>query len=122
MSNGSRPRSTGSYQRLWLIAAAITGDRTEADDIVQDAALVALRKLGDFTAGTSFVAWMSQIVRLTALNHVRKSNRQSTLPIDPQTLDRVGSESRDEQRFDRRPWSVEMADSRSFKWISTMKC
>ncbi|HVU88998.1 MAG TPA: RNA polymerase sigma factor [Pirellulales bacterium] len=82
---------TGSYRRLWLIAAAITGDRTEADDIVQDAALVALRKLDEFTTGTSFSAWMSQIVRLTALNHLRKSNRQSTLPTDPLTLDRVGT-------------------------------
>jgi RNA polymerase sigma-70 factor (ECF subfamily) len=82
---------TGSYRRLWLIAAAITGDRTEADDIVQDAALVALRKLDEFAAGTSFSAWMSQIVRLTALNHLRKTNRQSTLPTDPLTLDRVSS-------------------------------
>ena len=32
---------------------------------------------------------MSQIVRLTALNHLRKSNRQSTLPTDPLTLDQV---------------------------------
>jgi RNA polymerase sigma-70 factor, ECF subfamily len=80
---------TGSYRRLWLIAAAITGDRTEADDIVQDAALVALRKLDEFAVGSSFSAWMSQIVRLTALNHLRKSNRQSTSPTDPLTLDRV---------------------------------
>ncbi|HEY4307985.1 MAG TPA: RNA polymerase sigma factor, partial [Pirellulales bacterium] len=82
---------TGSYQRLWLIAAAITGDRTEADDIVQEAALVALRKLDEFVAGTNFAAWMSQIVRLTALNHARKTNRQSTLPTDPVALDRVGT-------------------------------
>jgi RNA polymerase sigma-70 factor (ECF subfamily) len=34
---------------------------------------------------------MSQIVRLTALNHLRKTNRQSTLPTDPVTLDRVSS-------------------------------
>lgn len=80
---------TSSYRRLWLIAAAINGDRTEADDIVQDAALVALRKLDEFTTGTSFLAWMSHIVRLTALNYLRKSNRQSTLPTDPLTLDRV---------------------------------
>jgi RNA polymerase sigma-70 factor, ECF subfamily len=84
-------RLTDAYQRLWLIAAAITGDRTEADDIVQEAALVGLRKLGEFAAGTNFVAWMSQIVRLTALNHVRKSNRQSTQPTDPLSLDRRGT-------------------------------
>ena len=80
----------GAYQRLWLVAAAITGDRTEADDIVQEAALVALRKLEQFAPGTNFVAWMSQIVRLTALNHVRKSSRQNTVPTNPHTLDRAG--------------------------------
>ncbi|HEY1601448.1 MAG TPA: RNA polymerase sigma factor [Pirellulales bacterium] len=82
-------RLTGSHQRLWLIAAAITGDRTEADDVVQEAALVALRKLDEFDEGTNFAAWMSQIVRLTALNHVRKTGRQNTAPTDPQTLDRA---------------------------------
>ena len=80
---------TGTYQRLWLIAAAITGDRTEADDVVQEAALIALRKLDDFDVGTNFSAWMSRIVRLTALNHVRKANRQNTSPTDPLTLDRA---------------------------------
>ena len=45
---------TGCYQRCWLIAAAVTGDRVEADDIVQEASLVALRKLADFTVGTNF--------------------------------------------------------------------
>jgi RNA polymerase sigma-70 factor, ECF subfamily len=82
-------RLTGSYQRLWLIAAAITGDRTEADDVVQEAALVALRKLDEFDVGTNFAAWMSQIVRLTAFNHVRKISRRNTTPTDPLTLDRA---------------------------------
>jgi RNA polymerase sigma-70 factor (ECF subfamily) len=82
---------TGSFRRLWLIAAAISGDRTEADDIVQEAALVALRKRDEFAAGTNFVAWMSQIVRLTALNHARKSDRRIPVPTDPALLDHVGA-------------------------------
>ncbi len=86
-------RLSAAYQRLWLIAAAITGDRTEADDIVQEAALVALRKLGEFQEGSNFSAWMAQIVRLTALNHVRKLGRQSTLPTDPLTLDQSAAHS-----------------------------
>lgn len=87
-------RLSGAYQRLWLVAAAVTGDRTEAEDIVQEAALVALRKLNDFTAGTNFTAWMSQIVRLTALNHVRKSSRHNTLATDPHALDRASAAPR----------------------------
>ena len=81
----------GSYQHCWLIAAAVTGDRAEADDIVQEASLVALRKLADFTAGTDFTAWMSQIVRWTALNHAKKTNRRNTVVTDPAALDRDGT-------------------------------
>ena len=31
------------YPRLWLIATGIVGDRTEAEDIVQEAAVIAFR-------------------------------------------------------------------------------
>jgi RNA polymerase sigma-70 factor (ECF subfamily) len=76
------------YQHCWLIAAAVTGDRAEADDIVQEASLTALRKLPDFTVGTNFTAWMAQIVRWTALNHVKKTNRRNVVVVDPSALDR----------------------------------
>ena len=75
------------YQRCWLIAAAVTGDRVEADDIVQEAALVALQKRSEFTPGTSFGAWMAQIVRLTALNHLKKQSRRNTVVSDPTKMD-----------------------------------
>ncbi len=64
--------------RLWLIAAAVLCDRAEADDIVQEAALVALRKLTDFTPGTQFDAWMAQITRNLALNARRTARRRSS--------------------------------------------
>ena len=80
---------TESYERLWLVAAAITSDCTEAEDIVQEAALVALRKLDEFAPGSNFPAWMSHIVRLTALNYLKKSARRSTTPTDPTALDRA---------------------------------
>ncbi len=79
----------GCYKRCWLIAAAVTGDRVEADDIVQDAAMIALRKLGNFRTGTNFTAWMSHIVRLTALNHLKKSGRRGLTATDPATLDQA---------------------------------
>ena len=82
---------TDCYQRCWLIAAAVTGDRAEADDIVQEASVVALRKLADFTVGTNFTAWISQIVRWTALNHLKKSGRRNVVVTDPTMLDRGGA-------------------------------
>jgi len=78
---------TDCYQRMWLIAAAVTGDRAEADDIVQQASIIGLQKRADFVAGTNFAAWMSQIVRLTALNHRNKSGRRNVRVTDPVKLD-----------------------------------
>lgn len=81
-------RLTDCYQRLWLIAAAVTGDRAEADDIVQEAAMIGLEKRADFAPGTNFAAWMAQIVRLTALNHRKKADRRKLNLADPIRIDR----------------------------------
>lgn len=75
------------YRRLWLVAAGTTGDRTGADDLVQDAAAIALTKLSDFQLGTNFAAWMSEIVRRCALNQVRKTHHRGTSATDPLALD-----------------------------------
>jgi RNA polymerase sigma-70 factor (ECF subfamily) len=80
-----------AHQRLWLIAAGITGDRTLAEDVVQDAAVVALRSLDRFQPGTSFTAWMSEIVRLRALNYARTAKLRHTVPTDPHFVDQICS-------------------------------
>ncbi len=73
--------------KLRCIALAIVGDRTQADDLVQEAAVIALGKLDEFTPGTSFGAWMGQIVRYAALNERRRRMRQDTTPVDPKDMD-----------------------------------
>lgn len=62
---------------LWCIAAAVLGERTHAEDVLQEAAMTGLAKLGTFAPRTSFAAWMGQIVRFTALNHRRKLERRA---------------------------------------------
>ena len=84
---------TDCYQRMWLVAASVTGDRAEADDIVQQASMIALQKRADFAAGTNFAAWMSQIVRLTALNYRKKSGRRNLCISDPVRMDKSISAS-----------------------------
>lgn len=66
-----------AYSSLWVIAAGIVLDRTDADDVLQEAAIVAVRKLGSFTPGSNFRAWMAQIVRNIALNFRRRDQRQA---------------------------------------------
>jgi RNA polymerase sigma-70 factor (ECF subfamily) len=76
-----------AYGRLWLIAAAIVGDRSGADDIVQESALAALEKLQHFQPGTNFNAWLARFVRWHAFNHARKQAGRNTHPADPHQLD-----------------------------------
>ncbi len=75
-----------SYRLFWTIAAGIIGCRDRAEDVVQDAAMIGLGKYHEFSPGTAFTAWMGQIVRFVALNHLRKHCNQP-LGIDATTLD-----------------------------------
>lgn len=70
------------WRPLWCIAAGVLGSRERAGDVLQDAALTGLRKLDDFTPGTSFVHWMGQIVRFTALNQARQHRRDRRVTVD----------------------------------------
>ncbi|MGE3107973.1 MAG: RNA polymerase sigma factor [Phycisphaerales bacterium] len=67
---------------LWSIAAAVVGQKSRADDIVQEAALAAFQKIEDFEPGTSFLAWMGKFVRYTALNEVRRRKMRAAAPLD----------------------------------------
>lgn len=75
-----------AFRVLWLIAVSIVGDRTLAEDVVQEAAIIGLDKLNDFAVGTSFVAWMGQMVRYVALNHARKEQRRRAISADEHLL------------------------------------
>ena len=75
-----------AYPRLHLVAAGIIGDRTHAHDIVQEAALIALERSNRFIAGSSYVAWLSEIVRRCSLNYASKVRGRRTAPADPELL------------------------------------
>lgn len=74
---------------LWCVAVSVLGDREGAKDVVQDSAIIALRKLSDFAPGTSFAAWMSQVVKYTAMNEVRKRVRRRE-KAGPDAVDHAG--------------------------------
>lgn len=78
---------TAAHGRLWGLATALIGDRHEAEDLVQEAAIVAFRKLADFTPDTNFTAWMSKIIRMHALNWRRKQTTRQTAAADPSDID-----------------------------------
>lgn len=71
-----------SFRKLWLIAVGIARNAALADDILQEAAIVALSKLDQYRPGTNFAAWMGQTVRYVALNQSRKERRRRGQPLD----------------------------------------
>ncbi|MEX2171235.1 MAG: RNA polymerase sigma factor [Pirellulales bacterium] len=75
-----------AFPRLRLIAAAIINDSAHAEDIVQEAALIAVSKAAQFRAGSSFSAWLAAIVRHCALNYRRKIQTRKTFATDPTHL------------------------------------
>lgn len=93
-------RFRDSWRVLWCIAAGELGDRSGAEDIVQQAAVVALERLDDFDPSSNFLAWMAQIVRFTAKNEVQKVRRRRTSAADPVAIDasRFDERSHDDHR------------------------
>lgn len=101
VSSGSDPRARefaahfrDSFRVLWLIAVGIIGDSSLAEDAVQEAAIIALEKLDQFTPGTNFKAWAGRIVRNVALNRARSERRRRVTSVDAEALDAVSTDGR----------------------------
>lgn len=82
-----------AYPRLTTIAAAIVGDQTQAEDIVQEAAIIDMEKIADFQVGSNLVAWLAEIVRRCALNYRRKTQNRKTYAADPASLVQLAQDS-----------------------------
>lgn len=70
-------RHSGS---LLALAHHLLGNRTDAEDAVQDSFLSAWRRLPEFRHGASFGTWMYRIVTNRCLSTLRR--RPHTLPLD----------------------------------------
>jgi len=68
------------YQRLAVAGAvAVLGDRHAAQDVAQDAFVIAYEKLATLRDGASFGAWILQIARRRALRVGRSASRVRSL-------------------------------------------
>lgn len=71
-----------AYRALWLVAVGAARNVALAEDILQEAAIVALSKFETFQPGTNFTAWMSRIVQFVAQNQNRRHQRRQALPLE----------------------------------------
>ena len=74
-----------------MIAAGIVGNRSDAEDIVQQSIAIAIEKNMGFSSESHFVGWLTGVVRNCALNYQRKLARRNTKPTDPTTMTSVTS-------------------------------
>jgi RNA polymerase sigma-70 factor (ECF subfamily) len=72
--------ATPLFGALYNYARWLTRDPYEAEDLVQETYVKALRGFGSFAAGTNFRAWMYRILRNTFLTS--KTGLKENLPID----------------------------------------
>jgi RNA polymerase sigma-70 factor (ECF subfamily) len=57
-------------------AVRLSGDRTEAEDLIQDAALLAYRAFASFERGTNFKAWFFRILTNAFYSRYRKHKHE----------------------------------------------
>lgn len=77
---------TEQIPRLRRYARALTGDRTSADDLVQDTLERAWGKLHMWRRGSDMRAWMFSIMHNTFINHIRK-NHLDTVTLSDEALE-----------------------------------
>jgi RNA polymerase sigma-70 factor, ECF subfamily len=68
------------FDRLYNFAHWLTQDRLEAEDLVQETYVKALKGFGSFQPGTNFRAWIYQILRNTFLTS--RTGLKSTVPLE----------------------------------------
>jgi RNA polymerase sigma-70 factor (ECF subfamily) len=70
------------FDSLYNFARWLTHDANDAEDLVQDTYLKALRGFASFQCGTNFRAWMFKILRNTFLSSCSKLDRRMTVAMD----------------------------------------
>lgn len=66
---------TSNQSRLYAYVLSLLGDRTQAEDVLQETNAVLWRKSHDFELGSNFGAWMLKIAYFQVMAHRRRLTR-----------------------------------------------
>ena len=75
--------------QLFRVAARITGNASDAEDIVQDALLNAYKGINTFRFSSSLSTWLTRIVINCALMELRRTKHRAWLSLDAASEDGV---------------------------------
>jgi RNA polymerase sigma-70 factor, ECF subfamily len=78
------------YPELMAYAISMGIPSSEADDVLQDASMVAMKNIESFQTGTNFRAWAYAIVRNRVWSHLKKISKRP-LPLPDETLEKIES-------------------------------
>ena len=87
MSDQFESLATPLFGSLYGYARWLTGEPAEAEDLVQETYLKALRGFGSFTPGTNFRAWMFRILRNTFLTSRTGLKLMTSIDEEPAIID-----------------------------------
>jgi RNA polymerase sigma-70 factor (ECF subfamily) len=85
------------FDQLYNFAQWLTKNREEAEDLVQETYIKALRGFASFEPGTNFRAWMYRILRNTFLTS--RAGLRATVPIDDEDEPVASAEETPESLF-----------------------
>jgi len=70
------------HRRVYMTAYRVMGNHDDANDVVQDSFVRAMRGLSAFDMRSDFFTWLYRIVINVALNHLRQRRRRRTVSLD----------------------------------------
>jgi RNA polymerase sigma-70 factor (ECF subfamily) len=73
------------FDSLYNFARWLTHNSNDAEDLVQETYLKALRSFASFRPGTNFRAWMFQILKNTFLSSCSTLERRMTVALEPES-------------------------------------
>ena len=78
-----------THRRVYSLAFRLTGDRTEAEDVAQEAYLRMFRGLAGFREEARFETWMHRIVTNCAISMLKRRGRFGDVLVEPETTEDV---------------------------------